>query len=84
MAIEFKKNDRVYFQSRQFNTSASRAVYVFAQLEGKIKSVTPDAIDVRADNGKDYSFSLRKNGDYVVKGQSADPKKRNCLFLEEA
>ena len=83
MAIQFKKNNRVLFQSREFNTSASRAVYLFAQLEGTVDSVTPDTVDVCADNGKNYRFSLRKNGDYVIKGQSADPKKRNCLELDD-
>ena len=83
MAIQFNTNDRVLFQSRQFNTSASRAVYLFNQLEGTVTGVTPDTVEVAADNGKNYTFSLRNNGDYVVKGQSADPKKRNILELLE-
>ena len=84
---KFKLGDLVQFQSRQFNTSAGRATYLFDQLTGKVNFVDQDSVEVTADNNRVYRFTLRNNGDFVPQGQGVDPKfRRNSLELlnEEA
>tara|TARA_R110000868_G_scaffold123968_4_gene327953 strand:+ start:766 stop:1032 length:267 start_codon:yes stop_codon:yes gene_type:complete len=84
MTQQFTSGDKVWFGSREFNSSAGRATYLFDQQTGVVDGATADTVTVTGVNSRTYTFTLRKNGEYVPQGQSQDPKGRNTLNLELA
>jgi hypothetical protein len=78
----YTHGDQVWFGSREFNTSPGRATYLFDQQKGSVKCATDNTVEVTAQNGRTYQFTLRKNGEFVPQGQSQDPKGRNTLNKE--
>ncbi len=77
----YTHGDQVWFGSREISTALGRS-YLFDQQTGMVNCATNDTVDVTAQNGKTYRFTLRKNGEFVPQGQSQDPKGRNTLNKE--